>query len=142
MCIIRICIRRMCINCVNISYVCNAIMKNMVNYVCQYFLVTSYSWKFVAPLFEVRLLIIEENVQLIQYFSQHLKYKNKTYHINILIFRYSARLNYDVSCNMDFHRYPVDQQVSIQLVIPYFCQGKLLNIKFAIHHVNFCIPHF
>ena len=30
---------------------------------------------------------------------------------NLFIFRYSARLNYDVSCNMDFHRYPVDQQV-------------------------------
>lgn len=26
------------------------------------------------------------------------------------LIRYSARLNYDVSCNMDFHRYPVDQQ--------------------------------
>ena len=27
------------------------------------------------------------------------------------LLRYSARVNYDVACNMDFHRYPIDEQV-------------------------------
>ena len=30
-----------------------------------------------------------------------------------LFFRYSSRVNYDVACNMDFHRFPVDEQTCI-----------------------------
>lgn len=27
------------------------------------------------------------------------------------VIRYSSRVNYDVACDMDFHRYPVDEQL-------------------------------
>ena len=34
----------------------------------------------------------------------------KTNLLYISFSRYSSRVNYDVACAMDFHRYPVDEQ--------------------------------
>jgi len=36
--------------------------------------------------------------------------------------RYSSRINYDVACNMDFHRYPVDEQ---------YCEVKFESFGFS-----------
>ena len=36
--------------------------------------------------------------------------------------RYSSRINYDVACNMDFHRFPVDEQ---------FCQVRFESFGFS-----------
>ena len=36
--------------------------------------------------------------------------------------RYSSRINYDVACNMDFHRFPVDEQ---------YCEVKFESFGFT-----------
>ena len=36
--------------------------------------------------------------------------------------RYSSRINYDVACNMDFHRFPVDEQ---------YCEVKFESFGFS-----------
>ena len=33
------------------------------------------------------------------------------YYVLYFLCRYSSRVNYDVACAMDFHRYPVDEQI-------------------------------
>merc|ERR1719513_116721 len=41
--------------------------------------------------------------------------------------RYSSRINYDVACNMDFHRFPVDEQ---------YCEVKFESFGFTNKQIN------
>ena len=41
--------------------------------------------------------------------------------------RYSSRINYDVACNMDFHKFPVDEQ---------YCEVKFESFGFSSKQVN------
>ena len=43
--------------------------------------------------------------------------------------RYSSRINYDVACNMDFHRFPVDEQ---------YCEVKFESFGFSSKQVVLC----
>jgi len=53
--------------------------------------------------------------------------------------RYSSRVNYDVACNMDFHRFPVDEQTCI---IKYESFGYTTKqMTFQWHHVNNVNPN-
>jgi len=53
--------------------------------------------------------------------------------------RYSSRVNYDVACNMDFHRFPVDEQTCI---IKYESFGYTTKqMTFEWHHVNNVNPN-
>ena len=41
--------------------------------------------------------------------------------------RYSSRINYDVACNMDFHKFPVDEQ---------YCEVKFESFGFSSKQVS------
>ena len=41
--------------------------------------------------------------------------------------RYSSRVNFDVACNMDFHRFPVDEQ---------FCEVRFESFGYTNKQVN------
>ena len=47
--------------------------------------------------------------------------------------RYSSRINYDVACNMDFHRFPVDEQ---------YCEVKFESFGFSSKQVKYSVEVF